>query len=72
MDFLEKPVFRIRNAFNMDPDPDFYLNAYTNPDPDPGSQNNTDPDPGQTLLSKKVGYWHEKYTLSSCLCTGGY
>jgi hypothetical protein len=23
----------------------------------------TDPDPGQTLLSEKVGFLHEKYTL---------
>jgi hypothetical protein len=46
-------VFLVRNDFNVDPDPAFYLNA--DPDPDPGSQINADADTGQTMPSQ-VGF----------------
>jgi hypothetical protein len=29
---------------------------------DPGSQPYADPDPGQTLMSQRVAFLHEKYT----------
>jgi hypothetical protein len=49
-------VFRIRIGFNADPNPAFYLNAYS----DLGSQTNAgpnlNPDPGQTLSLQKVGF----------------
>ncbi len=55
----QQPMFRIRIG---SADPAFYLNA----DPDPGSKPmriQVDPDPGQTLPSRKVGFWHEKHSL---------
>jgi len=45
-------VLRIRNGFNVDPYPAFYLNA----DQDPGSKTNADPVPGQTLPSQNLLY----------------
>jgi hypothetical protein len=38
----------IRNGFNADQDPAFYLNAGPDTDPDSGSLTNADPDQGQT------------------------
>ena len=45
-------MLRIRNGFNADPYPAFYLNA----DQDPGSKTNADPVPGQTLPSQNLLY----------------
>jgi hypothetical protein len=47
-------VLWTRIGFNADPDPVFYLNADT--DPDPGSQI---PDPDQTFESQKVEFFRK-------------
>ncbi len=55
----------ICSGLNADPDPAFDLNS--DPDPEPGAkpmQIHADPEPGQTLMSKKAEFLHEKYTYS--------